>query len=175
MRYVALLRGINVGGKNKVPMGELRTVFESVGMSDVRTYLNTGNVVFTAPASPDGGVFEEAIEERFGFPVRVLVLDGETLGSIARAIPGGWVNDSTMKCDVLFLWDGIDDASILDRLPVREGIDDVRYVPGAVIRRVDRENTGRSGMIRLVGTELYRSMTIRNCNTVRKLAGLTGS
>ena len=169
---MALLRGINVGGKNKVPMADLRDTFEAMGMEVATSYLNTGNVIFSSPVSPERRAVEEAVEHRFGFPLKILLRDGAAVTSIARAIPEGWVNDGTMKCDVLFLWGDVDHPAILDRLPARAGVDHLRYVPGAVIRRVDRDKLGKSAMTRLVGTELYRSMTIRNCNTVRKLAAL---
>ena len=172
MEFVALLRGINVGGKNKVPMHDLRETFEALGFEDVRTYLNTGNVIFSATAPPARSSLEGAIEARFGFPVKVLVLDGDTVAAVAASIPEGWVEDAAIKCDILFLWDEIDDPAILEVLPLREGVDKVTYVPGAVIRRVERKHASKSRMTRLVGTDLYRSMTVRNANTVRKLAAL---
>jgi uncharacterized protein (DUF1697 family) len=168
---VALLRGINVGGKNKVEMPRLKHGFETLGMTSVRTYINTGNVVFEDPGPGIGSSdFEEMIRREFGLEIRVLVKDRDEMTTIANAIPDEWVNDSTMRCDVMFLWD--DRASVLDDLPARDGIDVVRYVPGAVIWQVDRANLTRSGMSKLVGTALYRSITARNANTVRKLVEL---
>lgn len=66
----------------------------------------------------------------------------------------------------------MDSEEIIGRLPARDGIDEVKYTPGAVIWRVDTENLARSGKARLVGTDLYEAMTVRNCNTVRKLASM---
>ncbi len=175
MIYVALLRGINVGGKNKVDMKELRTVFEQAGMSSVRTYINSGNVVFSSRARSRVKLatrLEEAIAVRFGFDVKVLVRDLESMRAVVAAIPPDRVDDQTMKCDVMFLWDEADRNGVLDQLRIKPEIDDVRYVPGAVIWQVDRGNVTRSGMIKVVGTPLYQQMTIRNCNTARKLLGL---
>jgi len=67
---------------------------------------------------------------------------------------------------------GVDKRNVLKRLTVKKGIDDVKYVSGAVIWRVDRDKLTRSGMMKLTSDELYRQMTIRNCNTVRKLADM---
>lgn len=167
---LALLRGINVGGNNKIDMARLRTVFTELGCERVRTYINTGNVLYAG--SPGRDHIEAAITTTFGLRIPVLVRDRPAIGSICDELPAEWVNDQAMKCDVMFLWDDIDDPSVLDRLPVREDIDEVRYVPGAVIWKVDRDVLTRSGMTKLVGTALYRSMTVRNCNTVRKLAAL---
>ena len=74
--YVALLRGINVGGKNKLPMKELAALFEEAGCSDVRTYIQSGNVIFRASAKLATGleaVLEKQIQKRFGFAVPVIV------------------------------------------------------------------------------------------------------
>ncbi len=171
MRYVALLRGINVGGKNKVEMARLRETFTRVGADHVSTYIASGNVVFThsRPAKTLAGVLERAIEEDFELSIDVLLRDEAAIRVIATAIPPTWTNDETMRTDVLFLWDHVDSRDVMDRLPAREGIDEVEYAPGAIIWRVDRENLTKSGKGRLVGTDLYKAMTTRNCNTVRKL------
>jgi uncharacterized protein (DUF1697 family) len=74
----------------------------------------------------------------------------------------------------MFLWEDVDDPSVLDLLTIKDGIDDVKYLPGTVVWRVDRDVLTRSGMMRLTSDNLYKRMTIRNVNTVRKLADLMG-
>jgi uncharacterized protein (DUF1697 family) len=152
-------------------MPRLRDTFAAAGMSDVTTYINTGNVLFRSAAEPAdlAPALEDAIEAEFGFRVPVLVRTGEAIEATARAVPGDWVNDSTMKCDVMFLWDAVHRPDVVDRF-AKDGIDHTTYVPGAVIWRVDRRVATKSGMARIVGTELYGHMTIRNVNTVRALA-----
>jgi len=172
MVYVALLRGINVGGKNKVDMRQLKATVEEVGLTEVSTYINSGNVVFKSSSRNRAELvarLEAAIKESFGFPVSVLLRDRAAMQKVAKALPNGWTNDDVMRCDVLFLWRDFDRASIIDDLPIRPEIEDVFYVPGAVIWRVDRVNQMKSRLSRVVGTPLYKGMTIRNCNTVRKL------
>jgi uncharacterized protein (DUF1697 family) len=173
--YVALLRGINVGGKNKVDMPRLKTTFEAAGMKDVTTYINSGNVVFRdnrRKRPTITRVLEEAIEAEFGFSIKVLVRDQPSIRRVIRALPDSWTNDSETRCDVMFLWDSFDRKSILNELSWKPEIEDVVYVPGAVVWRVDRSNATRSGLQKIPGTDLYRGVTIRNCNTVRKLADL---
>jgi uncharacterized protein (DUF1697 family) len=177
MTYVALLRGINVGGNKKVEMPRLRATFERLGFGDVRTYINSGNVVFTATESERGRLvhaIEDAIEEDFGMPIKVLVRDREALEKTANAIPDDWVTDSTMRCDVLFLSDDDHRPSIVDELPIKEGIDQAIYVDGAVIWHVDAANINRSGRTRIIGGRLYQASTVRNANTVRKLVSMMG-
>jgi uncharacterized protein (DUF1697 family) len=177
MKYVALLRGINVGGGNMISMKELAAVFEAAGMASVRTYINSGNVVFETASHDRAHVAEllrGAIEEQFGLAIRVLVLGIDELGSVVSALPGDWHNDATTKCDVFFLWAEIDNPSILERLDYDPAMEDVRYTPGAVIRRVDKKNAAKSRLTKIVGTPLYQQMTVRNCNTARKLLELMG-
>lgn len=175
MTYVALLRGINVGGNRTVDMGQLKATFESVGMLDVRTYINSGNVVFRA--EPDGSddlvrVLEAAIEATFGFHVMVILRAADRIRAVVEALPDAWVNGPEAKCDVMFLGDAFDHADVIDELTIRPGLDEVRYVAGAILWRVDRADAARSGMQKLIGTDLYANMTIRNCNTVRRLEAL---
>ncbi|MEX0168453.1 DUF1697 domain-containing protein [Streptomyces sp. LMG1-1-1.1] len=89
--YAALLRGINVSGRRKVPMAELRELLEGLGHGGVRTYLQSGNAVFTTDsgASEDAlnTELEDAIESRFGFRVDCLVRDGDYLAAVAEACP----------------------------------------------------------------------------------------
>ena len=176
MTYLALLRGINVGGKNKVEMARLKTLFKSIGSTEVRTYINSGNVIFEHDRARSRlrVAIEKAIEAEFGFEVRLVLRDLEEVTSLAESIPGSWKEDATMRCYVMFLWADVDDPSVLERLIIKDGIDDVKYVPGTIVWRVDRDVLTRSGMMRLTSDDLYKQMTIRNINTVRKLAELMG-
>lgn len=74
-----------------------------------------------------------------------------------------------MKCDVMFLWDKYNNKSVIEQLTIKPEIDEVKYVHGALVWKVDRKNVTKSGMMKIVGTDLYRNMTVRNCNTVRKI------
>ncbi len=84
-RYIALLRGVNISGKNKVPMAELKKGFEEMGFAEVRTYLNSGNVIFS---SDEGGIegftnqIETMIKRQFGVDIPVFVISKEALGDI---------------------------------------------------------------------------------------------
>jgi len=175
VRYVALLRGINVGGTNKVAMTELKAVFEAAGMADVRTYINSGNVLFSTALRGRAKttlLLERAIRERVGFDVGLILRDAKELRSVVEAMPAHWRNDDSMKCDVLFLWKDVDRPAILEELSFRPEMEHVIYTPGAVIWGIDRKNVTRSRLPRIVGTPLYKRMTIRNCNTARKLLEL---
>lgn len=172
MVYVALLRGINVGGNNKIDMKLLKQVFEEAGMGNVSTYINTGNIIFTggnSSATELSQLLEQAIHAKFGLQIKVVVRSIDDLALIMQDLPDSWINDQTMKSDVMFLWDDVNEESVLDKLTIKPDIDRVKYVPGAILWSVDRAAATRSGMMKLPGTKLYRQMTIRNVNTTRKI------
>ena len=153
-------------------MAALAETFRGLGFEDVRTYLNSGNVIFSAtpaPAAKLSAKIEPAIEKDTGLAVSVLVLDAAAVRSVVDALPLSWVTDGAVRTDVLFLWPNVDEPGVLDRLPRHPEVDDVRYTPGAVLWRIDRVNASRSRETRLVGSALYKRMTIRNANTARKL------
>ena len=94
-RYIAFLRGINVSGKNKIPMSELKIGFEKLGLSEVKTYLNSGNVVFL---SNENGEFsrqlEAMIKDRFALNIPVFVIPKEELEDVLQNAPDWWGNES---------------------------------------------------------------------------------
>lgn len=184
MIYVALLRGINVGGNNKVDMKRLKLAFEQAGMRDVVTYINSGNIIFAwggcssdeedASLQPElkrklALILEEVILREFSLPIRVVIRSLPDIRGVVRALPESWANDDAMRSDVMFLWEEADEPAVLDKLTAKPEIDRVIYVPGAVLWSVDREKATRSGMQKLIGTKLYGLMTVRNVNTARKL------
>lgn len=173
MKYVALLRGINVGGKNKVDMKQLVDAMSKAEYEGVSTYINSGNIFFSSTQSESEltNNLEQIIKDEFGLEIKVLLRDKGNIDKLTQSIPADWTNGSEMKCDVMFLWDKYNNKSVLENITIKPEIDDVKYVDGALIWKVDRKNVTRSGIMKLVGTELYKNITIRNCNTVRKIKG----
>ncbi|MGG3279151.1 DUF1697 domain-containing protein [Paenibacillus solani] len=175
MVYVALLRGINVGGNNKIDMKHLKKSFEQAGMNNVVTYINSGNIVFTCNTGTKAEIsriLELSIQENFGLQIKVLVLNFDDMKTIMSVLPETWTNDAKMKCDVIFLWDEINNESALDSLVIKPDIDTVIYVSGAIIWSVDKQNVTRSGMSKIIGSNIYRKITVRNVNTTRKIYNL---
>lgn len=172
MVYIALLRGINVGGKNKIDMKVLKQTFEKAGMNDVVTYINTGNIIFSCKGKSQSDlsrILEDAILYDFGLQIKVVVRSIDDVRAIINAIPDTWKNDKDMKSDVMFLWDEIDDESILTKLVIKPKVDTVKYIPGAILWSVDKKNVSKSGMLKIIGSKLYKQVTIRNVNTARKI------
>lgn len=173
--YIALLRGINVGGRNTLPMKELAQCFVSLGMEEVKTYIASGNVLFSSadPIHRDvralGKYLEEALYNKFQLEVPVLVKTAEEIGSIYSSIPPHLIPDKTQKTDVVFLWPNLDNPEILHTIPIRKGIDRVTYVSGAIIWNIDRFDQNKTYFNRLPQFKEYQQMTIRNANTVKNL------
>lgn len=172
MVYIALLRGINVGGNNKIDMKLLKQSIERIGMNDVVTYINTGNIIFTnnyLSKNELSRIVEETIHNDFGLQIKVIVRSFDDIRGIIHAIPDTWKNDKEMKSDVMFLWDEIDDETVLENLVIKPNIDTVKYVPGAILWSVDKKNVTKSGMSKIIGSKVYKQVTVRNVNTARKI------
>jgi uncharacterized protein (DUF1697 family) len=117
---VALLRGVNVGGRGTLPMAKLKATFEELGCEDVRTYINSGNVVFRDRRKP--ATIERLAEEALGVPVTVRTV--AQMEALCARIPAGWTNDKEQKTDVGFALDGGDDLlwhALRKDLAPREG------------------------------------------------------
>lgn len=172
MHYAALLRGINVGGNNRVEMDRLKDLFTEMGFQDVVTYLNTGNVIFTARTKPSAAEVQKRIAATFGLDVPVLLLDANTVCRIAESIPESWRNDADQKSDVCYLFPEVDDATVVMKVGCNADVETGLYVPGAFLWNIERRYYSRGSLPKIVGTKLYAQMTLRNVNTARKLAEL---
>jgi uncharacterized protein (DUF1697 family) len=167
-KYVALLRGINVGGNNKVEMPKLKKVFESLGFENVSTYINSGNVIFETDKKDLEPQIEKALKKAFEFELRIVVRDAKNIKKLCKEIPKDWLNDTEQRTDVLFLWDEFDTKKSVDLIKTT-GVDTLKYIDGAIVWHVKRKDVAKSGMKKFIGSLIYKNMTARNINTVRKL------
>ncbi|QTQ12668.1 DUF1697 domain-containing protein [Treponema parvum] len=171
MNYIALLRGINVGDSVRITMKELKALFEKTGCTNVSTYINSGNVIFTS--ADDRLVIRKTLEKELlkttGTDIKVLIKTKDEIDAIAAAVPSGWKNDTEQKADVAYLFDVIDDAKIIDELPIKKKFIDIRYVKGALMWNVKRADYNKSRINKIISCGLYKDMTIRNVNTARAL------
>ncbi len=147
MKYVALLRGINAGGNRRVPMAELRVLFEGMGFTNVITYINSGNVIFSSVSAPEAAAIQQTVEKHFGFDIDTLILSQVKLTSVINAIPGEWANDSEQKSDVLFLFPDVDSPDIMQHIGFRPEFETIQYIQGAVLSNVTRVNQPKSSLV----------------------------
>lgn len=171
---MALLRGINVGNSTRVPMKDLKALLEGLGLGEVTTYLNSGNVVFSSPLSAPElvGLLEAELQRTFGEKIPTLVKTGAEIIAIAQAIPAEWANDEREQTYVAYLFGDVDRPALVDELPVKKQFMSVFYTPGALVWNIKREDYNRSQITKIVGHSSYARMTTRNVNTARKLAAM---
>ena len=169
--YVALLRGINVGGNKKVPMAELRAILDGLGYGDVRTLLQSGNAVFSA-AKAEPERIERAIADRFGFDVRVLTRTAAAMAKVVDANPFPKALDGDPKNLHVWFLDG--------KAPTTLDVDPSSYAPDEVAVGKEelyvwhKEGMAKSTVSKHLGPVLRgRTVTARNWNTVLKLVELS--
>jgi uncharacterized protein (DUF1697 family) len=179
-RYVALLRGINVGGKNLIPMPLLKDAFEDAGFTDVSTYIQSGNVLFSAPSSSKADLtqrIERMIRTAFDHYDASLVLRSRSqMRSIVEKAPNGFGSQPMKyRYDVLFLKPALTAKAVVADVPTKEGVDRIWAGGGVVYFSRLTSRATQSRLSRVVSLPIYKDMTIRNWNTTTKLVELLGS
>ena len=175
--YIVLLRGINVGGKNKVSMADLRTRLEGANYSTVRTYINSGNVILQSDKTKTEikSDIESQLPKWFTLDISLLkvhIITDTDLSKIVKSKPTGFGDEpSKHHSDVIFLMD-IDSDQAFSIFSPREGVDKVWKGKGVIYsQRLSSERT-KSRLGKITASPLYKSMTIRNWNTTIKLLQL---
>src|SRR5215510_923510 len=180
MVYLALLRGINVGGKNKVPMAELRACFEELGCENVRTYIASGNVMFesTRSSAELTEELQEALPKKFTLDselIRILVLSRDQLQKVIDQAPKGFGTEpGKYHSDAVFLM-GIPSSEAFKISNPREGVDKVWQGDLAIYsQRLSVQRT-KSRLSKIMSSPLYKQMTIHSWATTAKLLELMGA
>ena len=175
-RFLALLRGINVGGRNIIPKDALRQCFEDLGFHSVRTYIQSGNILFRSDRTNVRELteaIEHALSDRFSYEARAVVLSRRKYMSAVRAAPDGWGDDDAQRHNALFTLAGITPKRALVQLrPLRTDVDTVTVGPGVIFWSVPKEQQARSTLMKLSASPVYQQVTVRNHNTVSRLLEL---
>ncbi len=172
--HVVLIRGINVGGKNKVPMAGLKECLEQQGFSNVSTYIASGNVILESDKDTDEirVRIEEALPESFKLDdelIRVLVLTRDQLQAVIDNKPEGFGEQpEKYHSDAIFLI-GIDSTQVMPLFKPKEGVDKVWSGDGVIYsQRLSSQRT-KSRLSKILAAPAYKSMTIRSWSTITKL------
>ncbi|HZJ52944.1 MAG TPA: DUF1697 domain-containing protein [Myxococcaceae bacterium] len=175
-QYLALLRGINVGGKNLIRMTELAACFVEHGFRSVVTYIQSGNVLFEARIASSVDLarqLEEMLAERFRYRASVVLQDRRQLGGVVRRAPDGFgARPGHERYDVLFLKPPLTARLAIQSVPMQKGVDRVSAGPGVLYFSRLIRRAAESRLPRLVSMPIYQSMTIRNWNTTTRLLEL---
>ena len=178
MEYVALLRGINVGGKNKVVMSELREQVTTAGFGHVRTYINSGNLLFEAEADAPSEDVAQAVEQllklRYEFPIRLALLTAQEYLAQLDELPDWWHGEVARR-DALFYTRGLDRDHVRERIEAMElGDEAVHFGEHAVFwGKFDEKSFLKTAYHKcLLREDFYRQVTIRSGSTVEKIASM---
>jgi uncharacterized protein (DUF1697 family) len=174
--YVALLRGINVGGSNLIRMAALKACFEAQGLRNVATYIQSGNVVFAARRSTQLALtrrIETALSNAFAYDSRVVLRSFEQMQAVVEGAPRGFgERPAAYRYDVIFLKPPLTAGEAMKTVTARPGVDRVHAGEGVLYFSRLISRASQSQLVRIVGTPAYKSMTIRNWNTTCKLLDL---
>ena len=178
MEYVALLRGINVGGNNKVVMSELRAQIAAAGFGHVRTYINSGNLLFEAEdqASREdvAQTVEDILARHYDFPIRLALLTAQDYLAQLDELPDWWHGEVARR-DALFYTRGLDRDHVRERIEAMElGDEAVHFGEHAVFwGKFDEKSFLKTAYHkRLLREDFYRQVTIRSGSTVEKIAAM---
>jgi len=175
-RYVALLRGINVGGKNLIKMIELKACFEEQGFRAVATFIQSGNVLFTSSEPGRAELvrqIERVLAATFNYQASVVLRARKQMQDIVTSAPDGFgAEPAKYRYDVIFLKAPLIAATAMKSVLVKPGVDQAHAGKGALYFSRLISKASQSLLSRLVSLPVYQSMTIRNWNTTTKLLRL---
>ena len=174
-RYVVLLRGINVGGRNKIAMSKLKLLLEELGFADVATYIQSGNVLFES-RSTDAvrltAVMEKALLTAFCHEVPVFLRSQAQLKTVVSQAPQAWKTGKALRQNVAFLRAPLTAKRALCEIDVRPDVDAVTAGNGVLYMPTVMSRVKQSRLPKIVATPIYRDMTIRSYSTCQKILAL---
>ena len=177
-KYIALLRGINVGGKNKISMPDLKKSFENCGYEDVITYINSGNVIFSSVYNDKEEIkriCESVIADQFRLNIAVTIISAEELSDALHNAPTWWDNDENSKHNAIFIISPATAEEIIDKVGIpKEEYEQVSYYGQVIFWSAPIKTFSKTRWSKIVGKSAYNSVTIRNANTAKRLLQLSG-
>ena len=174
MKYIVLLRGVNISGKNKVSMSELKSEVESIGYKDVSTYLNSGNLILNTDKDRSVIISEikSLLSSKFNIDTQVVIVSLSELESILSKSPSWWgTNDKSVYDNIIFLTEGTTTKEVIDVIgEPTENIDKILPLENAIFWSFDLKNYRKSSWwIKTASTSIKDKITIRTGNTMKKV------
>lgn len=175
-RHVALLRGINVGGSNLIKMADLRASFEGLGFTDVATYIQSGNVVFSAKRAAKQKLtktIEAALSKTFQYGSRVVLISALELKAVVAQAPGGFGKQpARYRYDVVFVMQPLTPRDVIEQIATNPAVDTVAAGEHALYFRRLVSKATQSHLRKLIAHPIYQSVTLRNWNTTTQLLAM---
>jgi uncharacterized protein (DUF1697 family) len=177
-RYIAFLRGINISGKNKIPMARLKAGFEELGFLEVKTYLNSGNVIFSSDEDYKedfSGQLETMIKDRFDLEIPVFIILKEELEDILHNAPDWWGNENKEIYDnLIFIMLPTTFTDVFSEIgEPKEEFEKIKNYKKAVFWSFSRKDYQKTNWwSKTAKANISSKLTIRTANTVRKIVGM---
>jgi len=175
MKYVAFLRAVNVGGANIMPMAALKRCLEQIGLTHVKTVIQSGNVIFESGEKRTATLttrIENAISRTLGIESRIVLLTHPQLKSVVAEAPPAWTRGADLRRNIAFLRPPVTASQVMNAVEAKPGIDSVKAGKGVVYMATALSGLQKSGLRKLIGTPVYREMTIRAYGTCQRILRL---
>ena len=172
-RFLALLRGLNVGGRNVIGRDDLIRCFEDLGFESVTSYIQSGNVLFRSRETRAAALtraIEARLSERLGNPIRAVVFTRARYRAALAAAPDAWGRDDGRKHNAAFTLRGVTPEQAVAQLPApRPDAETLATGPGVIFWSISRERQTRAAWMKLAAAPVYQRLTVRNHRTVLRL------
>ena len=172
-KYIAFLRGINVGGKNKLSMKELKQLMQRRGYKNVETYINSGNIIFSSQNTDNELLksnLEDLIFEILNFSIIVMLMSAEEFIEAVRNAPDWWDADKDSKHNAIFVVPPITVDEVCNAVgEAKKEYEKVSSFGKVIFWSSPQKTFSRTRWSKVVGKSVYTSITIRNSNTINKL------
>ncbi len=178
MKYITLLRGINVGGKMIIKMSDLKTTVENYGFTNVSTYIQSGNVIFEFKETDTRKIamkLEQGLGESMKFNLTVIVKSYPQFQKIISEVPTEWKKRKDMRCYIAFVREPLTAEDVIHEVELKEGVDSLKAGEGAVYMSTLLSGLTKSGFTKLIAKKIYKDITMRNFNTCKKILDLMES
>ncbi len=174
MTYVALLRGINVGGNSLIKMADLKHEMEELGCTNVKTVIASGNVIFDSKISEKNITkkLEDGLFDAFEVDMKVVVRTMTEMHQVIKHAPKEWGKGKDIRRYIAFIRPPKKPKDVISEITLKEGIDSVESWDGVVYMTTKLSGITKSGFSKLAGKKIYKEITIRNYTTVKKLVDI---
>jgi uncharacterized protein (DUF1697 family) len=172
MKYIALMRGVNVGGNMVIKMSDLKEAVAGCGFTNVSTFIQSGNIIFESYETDTRKIaakLEHELSERFNYDSLVIVKTYEQLKRILSEVPSGWKTRKDMRCYLAFIKEPVTSGNVIDEFEPKHGVDRVDAGDGVLYLSTLLSGITKSGFAKLITKNIYKDITIRNYNTTRRI------
>jgi uncharacterized protein (DUF1697 family) len=175
MKYVALLRGINVGGNNIIKMADLKVACETAGFSNVITFIQSGNVIFESSETNSEKItkkLETTFSKAFNYQSKIVLRSLPQLKKVLKEMPADWKTRQDIRCYVAFIKEPITADDVLKEVELRDDVDYVKKSEGVLYFTTVLSEITKSKLGKIIVKKIFQNVTIRNLNSTKKILAL---